>query len=196
MERKAEITRRTAETEIRLAVNLDGTGAGRVSVGIGFFQHMLELFAKHSLIDLEIEARGDLHVDPHHTVEDVGICLGLALGRALGSKEGIGRYGHAVLPMEECLVTAAVDLGGRPYFVMSGCAIPAEKIGEFPSELLYDFWQAVASHVPCNLHVIVHYGRNSHHLAEGIFKGAARAFRQAVEIDPRRTGVPSTKGVL
>jgi imidazoleglycerol-phosphate dehydratase len=196
MDRKAQVARTTAETSIRVGVNLDGTGTARIQVGIGFFQHMLELFAKHSLIDLDVEARGDLHVDQHHTVEDVGICLGSALREALGEKAGIQRYGWCQLPMEESLVSASVDLGGRPYFVLKGKRFPAEKIGDFASELVVDFWHAVATNVPCNLHVILHYGRNSHHLAEGIFKAVARAFRQAVEKDPRRGDIPSTKGTL
>jgi imidazoleglycerol-phosphate dehydratase len=194
--RKAEVSRTTAETAVRVTVNLDGNGSSRINVPIGFFQHMLELFAKHSLIDVEVEARGDLHVDQHHTVEDVGICLGSAIREALGEKVGIQRYGWCQLPMEESLVSAAVDLGGRPYFVVKGKRIPAERIGDFPSELVADFWHAVAMNVPCNLHVMVHYGRNSHHLAEGIFKAIAKAFRQAVERDPRRGDIPSTKGTL
>lgn len=196
MERRAEVSRTTRETSVRVAINLDGTGQADIRLPVGFLVHMLELFARHSLVDLTVEAQGDIEVDPHHTVEDTGICLGLALREALGRKEGIARYGDCRLPMEECLVSAAVDLGGRPYFVLRGPRWPAEKIGDLPSELVVDFWHAVATHVPCNLHVCIHYGRNSHHMAEGIFKAVARAIRQAVAIDPREQGVPSTKGVL
>lgn len=196
MGRQAEVSRSTSETSVRVSVNLDGRGQAQVRVGIGFFRHMLELFARHSLIDLVVEAEGDLDVDQHHTVEDVGICLGLALGKALGAKTGICRYGDSRLPMEESLVSVAIDLGGRPFFVFRGRGLPAEKIGDFQSELIVDFWHAVAMHVPMNLHICVHYGRNAHHIAEGIFKAVARALRQAVQLDPRETDVPSTKGVL
>ncbi|MCS7236714.1 MAG: imidazoleglycerol-phosphate dehydratase HisB [Thermoguttaceae bacterium] len=196
VERRAQLTRTTKETLVRIAINVDGSGQADIRVPVGFFRHMLELFARHSLIDLTVEAQGDTHVDPHHTVEDVGICLGLALREALGKKEGVVRYGDCRLPMEECLISAAVDLGGRPYFVYRGPRFSAEKIGDFPSELVVDFWHAVATHVPCNLHIWVHYGRNSHHLAEGVFKAVARAIRQAVALDPREQGIPSTKGVL
>jgi imidazoleglycerol-phosphate dehydratase len=156
---------------------------------------MLELLAKHGAIDLRVAAKGDLHVDQHHTVEDTGICLGLALKQALGDKAGIRRYGHFTLPMEETLVTVAVDLSGR-YALVYNAPIPAPKIGAFDSELVEDFWQAVAANCLCNLHVVLHYGRNSHHIAEAVFKAAARALRMAVEHDPRMTGVPSTKGTL
>ncbi len=195
MSRTARIQRKTAETEITLELNLDGTGAARIGTGIGFFDHMLTLLAAHASVDLVVEARGDLHVDQHHTVEDVGICLGQALREALGSKAGIGRYGHFTLPMEESLVGAAIDLGGRPFFAFD-VAFPTAKIGEFDSELVYDFWQAVSTHAPCNLHVILHSGRNSHHIAEAVFKAAARALRMAIALDPRQQGIPSTKGVL
>lgn len=195
MTRTASILRRTKETEIHLELNLDGSGQGTIRTGIGFFDHMLELFARHSLIDLTIEAQGDLHVDFHHTVEDTGICLGQALRKALGEKSGIRRYGHMVLPMEETLVTVALDLSGRSYLVFQAPMTNA-KIGEFDSELVEDFWQSFAANALCNLHVLLHYGRNTHHISEAIFKGAARALRMAVEIDPRQPGVPSTKGTL
>ena len=156
---------------------------------------MLTLLAKHAAFDLTVQATGDLHVDQHHTVEDVGICLGQASRQALGDKAGIRRYGHFTLPMEETLVTCAIDLGGRAYFVFDA-EFPAAKIGEFDSELVDDFWQAVAANACCNLHVVVHYGGNGHHMAEAIFKATARALRMAVEPDPRMTGVPSTKGTL
>ena len=195
MPRTAKIQRRTAETEIRLELNLDGSGQSQVKTGVGFFDHMLTLLAKHSVIDLTVEANGDLHVDQHHTVEDVGICLGKAIKQALGDKAGIRRYGHFTLPMEETLVTTALDLSGR-YYMVFGATFPSPKIGEFDSELVEDFWQAVAANALCNFHVVLHYGRNSHHISEAIFKSAARALRMAIEIDPRSPGVPSTKGTL
>ena len=195
MSRKAKIERRTAETEIQLEIDLDGTGQSQVRTGVGFLDHMLELFAKHGGVDLSVNARGDLHVDQHHTVEDVGICLGQALRQALGDKAGIRRYGHVTLPMEETLVTTALDLSGR-YFLVFQAEFPTTKIGEFDSELVQDFWQATAANTLCNLHILLHHGRNSHHISEAIFKCAARALRMAVERDPRSSGVPSTKGTL
>jgi imidazoleglycerol-phosphate dehydratase len=195
MARTAKIERRTRETSIQLELNLDGTGATRLHTGVGFFDHMLELFARHAAFDLSVEAQGDLHVDDHHTVEDVGICLGQALRQAWGDKQGIRRYGHQTLPMEETLATVAWDLSGR-YFLVFQAAFPSPKIGQFDSELVEDFWQAVAANSLSNLHVLVHYGRNSHHISEAIFKCAARALRMAVELDPRMPGVPSTKGTL
>jgi imidazoleglycerol-phosphate dehydratase len=195
MERTSSIHRETAETRVDLALGLDGTGKAQVATGIGFFDHMLTLFAKHSLFDLAIQAQGDLHVDAHHTVEDVGICLGKTLTQALGDKIGIRRYGSATIPMDEALVTAAVDLSGRAFFVWHA-AIPVETLGAFNTPLAEEFWRAVAGQAACNLHVVVHHGRNAHHMIEGIFKAAARAFRQAAGIDPRMPGVPSTKGVL
>jgi imidazoleglycerol-phosphate dehydratase len=195
MSRKAKIERRTAETEIQLEIDLDGTGQSQVRTGVGFLDHMLELFAKHGGVDLSVNARGDLHVDQHHTVEDVGICLGQALRQALGDKAGIRRYGHFTLPMEETLVTTALDLSGR-YFLVFQAEFPTPKIGEFDSELVQDFWQATAANALCNLHILLHHGRNSHHISEAIFKSAARALRMAVERDPRSSGVPSTKGTL
>ncbi len=195
MTRKAKIARRTAETEIELDIDLDGSGQSQIQTGVGFLDHMLELLAKHGGMDLTVTARGDLHVDQHHTVEDVGICLGQALRQALGDKAGIRRYGHFTLPMEETLVTTALDLSGR-YFLVFQAQFPTPKIGDFDSELVEDFWQATAANALCNLHVLVHYGRNSHHISEAIFKSAARALRMAVERDPRAAGVPSTKGTL
>ncbi|MGA2033125.1 MAG: imidazoleglycerol-phosphate dehydratase HisB [Thermoguttaceae bacterium] len=195
MPRTANIHRKTAETDIELELVLDGMGKAQVVTGIGFFDHMLTLLAGHAAFDLSLRAAGDLHVDQHHTVEDVGICFGQALREALGNRAGIRRYGHFAAPMEETLVTCAVDLGGRPYFVCQA-DFPTARIGDFDSELVYDFWQAVTVNALCNLHLIVHYGRNSHHMAEGIFKAAARALRNAVEPDPRIRDVPSTKGVL
>ncbi len=193
--RTASFQRKTAETEISLELNLDGTGQATIATGVGFFDHMLTLLAKHAAIDLTVKAQGDLHVDQHHTVEDVGICFGRALRDALGDKSGIRRYGHFTLPMEETLATTALDLSGR-YFLVFDAPFPTAKIGDFDSELVEDFWQAVAANALCNLHVKVHYGRNSHHVAEAIFKATARALRMAVEPDPRVKGVPSTKGTL
>lgn len=195
MARTHRIERKTNETHIWLELNLDGEGKSEIKTGVGFFDHMLELFAKHGAFDLQVRAEGDLHVDQHHTVEDTGICLGLALREALGNKAGIRRYGHFTLPMEETLVTVAVDFCGRNILAYNA-PVPAAKIGDFDSELLEDFWQSVSANALCNLHVLLHYGRNSHHIAEAIFKATARAMRMAVESDPRMPGVPSTKGTL
>lgn len=195
MNRTAKIDRQTQETHIRLELSLDGNGQGQRHSGIGFLDHMLDLFAKHAAIDLEVDAQGDLHVDQHHTAEDIGIALGQAVDRALGERAGIRRYGHFTLPMDECLVTAAIDLGGR-YAFEYRAPIAAEKIGNFDSELIEHFWQSFAANARCNLHVLLHHGRNGHHIAEAVFKGTARALRMAAEPDPRMTGIPSTKGVL
>ena len=195
MPRTATITRNTRETQIRLELNLDGSGQGSWQTGVGFLDHMLELFARHGAFDLKVEAKGDLQVDQHHTVEDVGICLGQAVKQALGDKKGIRRYGHFTLPMEETLATTAIDLSGR-YYLAFEAAFDSPKIGDFDTELVEDFWQAFAANALCNLHILIHYGRNSHHKSEAIFKSAARALRMAVEGDPRMTGVPSTKGTL
>jgi len=195
MSRTATVDRQTRETKIQLELNLDGTGTSSIQTGVGFFDHMLELFARHGCFDLSVVADGDLHVDQHHTVEDTGICLGLAFREALGDKAGIRRYGHFTLPMEETLVTTAVDLSGR-YYLVFGASFPSPKIGDFDSELVEDFWQAFAANALCNLHVQLHYGRNSHHISEAIFKCLARTLRVATEDDPRMSGVPSTKGVI
>lgn len=195
MARTAQLRRQTGETTIELALNLDGSGEVKASTGVGFFDHMLTLLARHSLIDLTVKAAGDLHVDAHHTVEDVGICYGKALAQALGDKAGIRRYGSSTLPMDETLVTAAVDLSGRPFLVWKA-AVPLETLGTFNSQLAEEFWRAVSSAGALTLHVVCHHGSNTHHIIEGIFKAAARALRQAVEPDPRVTGIPSTKGVL
>ncbi|MCI0684922.1 MAG: imidazoleglycerol-phosphate dehydratase HisB [Gemmataceae bacterium] len=195
MARTAQIHRKTGETNITLSLDLDGSGQGTIQTGVGFFDHMLTLLAKHSLIDLTVQAQGDLHVDAHHTVEDVGICLGKALSQALGDKAGIRRYGSMTVPMDETLVTAAVDLSGRAFCVWNA-DVPMELLGAFNAPLAEEFWRAVAGNALMNLHVVCHYGRNTHHIIEAVFKATARALRQAVEIDPRGTGVPSTKGVL
>jgi len=196
MSRTAEIRRQTGETNIELKLNLDGAGAADIQTGVGFLDHMLHLLSRHSLIDLSVRAAGDLYVDSHHTVEDVGICLGKAVAQAVGDKAGIRRYGHFTLPMDETLVTVALDLSGRPFFVWKA-DVPVEQLGAFNSQLAEEFWQAVASNALMNLHVLCHYGKNTHHIIEAVFKAAARSLRQAVEIDPRSPGiVPSTKGTL
>src|SRR5215471_7561680 len=174
MPRTATIDRKTAETQVRVELNLDGSGQSQISTGVGFFDHMLTLLAKHSAIDLKIQAQGDLQVDQHHTVEDVGIAVGQAIKQALGDKAGIRRYGHFTLPMEETLVTTALDLSGR-YAMVFQVSFPARKIGDFDSELVEDFWQAFAANALMNLHVVLHHGRNSHHIAEAVFKATARA---------------------
>ncbi|MFO0809594.1 MAG: imidazoleglycerol-phosphate dehydratase HisB [Gemmataceae bacterium] len=195
MVRTAAIRRATAETAIELTLDLDGTGRAEVATGVGFFDHMLTHVAKHGLFDLTVKAAGDLHIDAHHTVEDIGIVLGQAIKQALGDKAGIRRYGDCTLPMDETLVTAAVDLSGRPFFGWR-VDVPNETLGTFASQLGEEFWRAVANAAAINLHVIGHYGRNTHHILEAIFKATGRALRQAVEIDPRVGGIPSTKGVL
>ncbi len=195
MGRTAIIDRATTETEIKLEIDLDGSGSSKCSTGVGFLDHMLDLLARHALIDLTVTAKGDLHVDQHHTVEDVGICLGQAVREALGDKAGIRRYGHFTLTMEETLVTSALDLSGRCYLVFQA-TFPNPKIGDFDSELIEDFWQAFAANALCNLHVLLQHGRNGHHISEAIFKATARALRMAVEPDPRSQAIPSTKGVL
>ncbi|WP_409994190.1 imidazoleglycerol-phosphate dehydratase HisB [Rhodopirellula sp. SWK7] len=195
MPRTATVDRQTGETQIKISVNLDGTGGGTRSSGIGFLDHMLDLFAKHSLIDLDVDATGDLHVDDHHTAEDIGIALGTAIDKALGDRAGVFRYGHFTLPMDECLVTSAVDMGGR-YAFEYHAPIAAHKIGTFDSELVEHFWQSFAANANCNLHVVLHHGRNAHHISECVFKSTARAIRMAIESDPRSDAIPSTKGVL
>ncbi len=194
--RTAKISRKTAETEITAEIDLDGTGRYDMATGVGFFDHMLDQLARHSLIDIKVAAKGDLHVDDHHTVEDTGIALGQALRQALGDKRGIRRYGSCLLPMDDALVRAALDLSGRPYLVWNA-ALPAEKIGSFDTELVREFFQALATHGGITLHVDALHGLNSHHIAEAAFKAVARALREAVEPDPRKGDeVPSTKGAL
>jgi imidazoleglycerol-phosphate dehydratase len=193
--RTATINRKTAETNVQLTLNLDGSGAGKIETGVGFFDHMLTLLAKHALFDLTVAAQGDLHVDFHHTVEDVGICLGKALAEALGTKQGIVRYGSKTLPMEETLVTSALDLSGRAWFIYR-VQFATQKIGDFDVELVETFFQALAANALINLHLVLHHGSNSHHVAEALFKSTARALREAVAIDARQCGVPSSKGTL
>jgi imidazoleglycerol-phosphate dehydratase len=195
MPRTAAISRQTAETRISLTLDLDGTGRADVRTGVGFLDHMLTLLAKHSLFDLTVHAEGDLHVDAHHTVEDVGICLGRALAQALGDKAGIRRYGDAAVPMDEALVTAAIDLSGRPFLVWKA-EVPLETLGTFSSQLAEELWRGASSAGAFCLHVVLHHGRNTHHILEAVFKACARALRQACELDPRSPGIPSTKGVL
>ncbi|HBN79206.1 MAG TPA: imidazoleglycerol-phosphate dehydratase HisB [Planctomycetaceae bacterium] len=195
MARKATIKRKTGETEIELTLDIDGTGNVEIETGVGFLDHMLTLFAKHGLFDLTVKAIGDLHVDHHHTVEDIGICLGKAIHQAIGDKQGITRYGSMTLPMDETLVTVALDLSGRVWFE-NRFAFPTEKIGEFDTQLVAEFFQAFAANSLMNLHVVLHHGANSHHISEAIFKATARALRIATTVDPRQTGVPSSKGTL
>lgn len=196
MGRKASIDRKTSETHVQLELELDGSGVANIHTGVGFLDHMLTLLCKHALFDLTVKAKGDLHIDDHHTVEDVGICLGLALAEALGEKRGIVRYGHSVLPMDETLVTVALDLSGRAV-VAWNVAVPSAKIGTFDSELAEEFWRGVAGNARMNYHALSHYGRNAHHVVEAVFKASARALRSAVAIDPRLGDVvPSSKGSL
>jgi imidazoleglycerol-phosphate dehydratase len=195
MPRTATVTRTTKETDIRLSLDLDGTGRAEIATGIGFFDHMLTLLAGHSLLDLKIACTGDTHVDGHHTVEDVGRALGFAVAEALGDRRGIRRYGHCVLPMDESLVTAAVDLGGRAACVLA-VDFPVPTIGTFDAQLVEVFWESFASTAGANVHAVLHHGRNGHHIAEAVYKGLARSLRMAVEPDPRQPGIPSTKGTL
>ena len=194
--RKATITRETAETKISVEVNLDGTGAYDNQTGVGFFDHMLDQLSRHSLIDMTIRCAGDLHIDDHHSVEDVGIALGQALVQALGDKRGIRRYGACLLPMDDALVRAALDLSNRPYLVWN-VELPTAKIGTFDTELVREFFQALASSGGITLHIDALHGINSHHIAEAAFKAVARALREALEADPRKgDAIPSTKGAL
>ena len=194
--RRATITRKTNETEITVSVGLDGAGTARVATGIGFFDHMLEQVARHSGIDLEVSAKGDLHIDMHHTVEDTGIALGQAIRQALGERKGIGRYADVHLPMDETLTRVALDVSGRPFLVFKS-DFTAPKIGDFDTELVREFFQGFAMNAGITLHVETLYGANSHHIAESCFKGLARALRIAIAIDERRKDeVPSTKGSL
>lgn len=194
--RQTSITRQTAETDISVTVDLDGQGRYDIATGVGFFDHMLDQLARHSLIDITLRAKGDLHIDDHHTVEDCGIALGQALAQALGDKRGIRRYGSCILPMDDARVTAALDLSGRPFLVWD-VTFPTQKIGTFDTELVREFFQALATHGGITLHVTQKAGINSHHIAEAAFKAVARALRDAVETDPRKAdAIPSTKGRL
>ncbi|QFT80276.1 Imidazoleglycerol-phosphate dehydratase [Roseovarius sp. THAF27] len=194
--RSASITRKTAETDISVTIDLDGTGTYDNRTGVGFFDHMLDQLARHALIDMDIRCEGDLHIDDHHTVEDVGIALGQALTQAVGDKKGIRRYGSCLLPMDDALVRAALDISGRPYLVWN-VAMPTAQIKTFDTELVREFFQAFSTHGGLTLHVDALHGINSHHIAEAAFKSVARALRDALEIDPRKSdAIPSTKGTL
>jgi imidazoleglycerol-phosphate dehydratase len=193
--RKAKIERKTAETNIAVEINLDGTGRYSNETGVGFFDHMLDQLSRHSLIDLTVRAKGDLHIDDHHTVEDTGIALGQALVKALGDKKGIRRYGHFTLAMDDAQLACALDLSGRPYLVWT-VDFPTAKIGTFDTELVREFFQALSTHGGITLHMDRVHGLNSHHIAEAAFKALAKALRMAVESDPRSDALPSTKGAL
>ncbi len=196
MMRSASVSRRTAETDVAVSIALDGTGKAEISTGVGFLDHMLELFARHGLFDVTVKVTGDLHVDQHHTTEDTGIALGQAIVKALGDKKGIARYADIHLPMDETLTRVALDISGRPFLVFR-TTFPTEKIGAFDTELVREFFQAFAINAGLTLHVETLYGENSHHIAESCFKGLARVLREAVAVDPREEGrVPSTKGTL
>jgi len=193
--RKAEIERNTRETKIRLSLDLDGSGEGVVDTGIGFFNHMLELLKKHALVDLSVKAEGDIDVDYHHTVEDVGLVLGKALDQALGDRKGIVRYGFASVPMDEALCETSLDLGGRPFLVMQ-CAMKHMSVRDFEVKLVEEFFRAVSVESRSNIHLRQIYGDEAHHVCEGLFKSFARALRAAKAVDPREKGVPSSKGVI
>lgn len=195
MMRSAEIKRETAETKITLHLNIDGEGKTEIATGVGFFDHMLTHIGKHSLSDLKVKVVGDLHIDCHHTVEDTGIVLGEAFKRALGTKEGINRYGHAIVPMDEALVLCAVDLSGRPYVVID-TPFTIDRLGDFDTEMVEEFFRAVATHGGINLHIQVIRGKNNHHIIEGMCKAFAKAMLDAMSFNPRVKGVPSTKGML
>jgi imidazoleglycerol-phosphate dehydratase len=196
MSRAAEIERSTAETTISLRLALDGSGVGARSTGIGFFDHMLDLLARHGRIDLTVDARGDLETGGHHTVEDVGICLGQALDRALGDRAGIYRYGQATVPMDEARASCAIDISGRGLLAFDASRLPAGAIGEFDYELTEEFFRAVAANARLTLHLTIEAGTNAHHMIEATFKAFARALRAAVALDPSEHGIPSTKGTL
>lgn len=193
--RNATIERNTKETQILLALNLDGSGEGEIATGVGFFDHMLELLKKHALIDLAVKATGDLHVDYHHTVEDVGLVFGKALNAALGDRKGLTRYGFASIPMDEALCETSLDLGGRPFLVMQ-CAMKHMFVKDFEVKLVEEFFRAVSVEARANIHLRQVYGDETHHVCEGLFKSFARALRQAKAIDPNEKGVPSSKGVI
>ena len=195
MARTAARTRTTRETDIAVTLNLDGSGVSRIETGIGFFDHMLELFARHALVDLEVRAKGDVHVDYHHTVEDVGLVLGACLNEALGERRGIRRYGFFLLPMDEALCEVAIDLGGRPFLVFVS-AMKHHKVRDFEVKLLEEFFRAMSVEARLNLHVRQVYGDEAHHVCEAMLKGFARTLRMAVEPDPRETGIPSSKGTI
>lgn len=193
--RQASITRKTRETDIALTLDLDGTGQGTIDTGVGFFNHMLELFKKHAMVDLTVSCKGDIDVDYHHTLEDVGLVLGQALNQALGTRQGISRYGFASVPMDEALCETSLDLGGRPFVVFQS-PFKHAFVRDFEVKLLEEFFRSVSVEARCNIHTRQIYGDEVHHVCEGIFKSFARALRQAASADPRETGVPSSKGVI
>jgi imidazoleglycerol-phosphate dehydratase len=195
MSRKTEIKRQTTETDVQITLDLDGAGQGHIDTGVPFLDHMLELFSRHGLFDLEVKCQGDLRIDDHHSVEDIAICLGQAFIQALGDKRGIVRYGAAYVPMDETLARAVVDLSGRFYLVYQ-VKNPRDKIGTLSVELVEHFWRSFAEHCKCNLHIELLYGRNQHHIIEAVFKSTARALSQAVREDKRISGVMSTKGTI
>lgn len=195
MVRKGEIKRTTTETDIKLSVLIDGEGKSDVDTGVPFLDHMLDLWSRHGLFDLTVKARGDIEIDAHHTVEDVGICLGQAFKEALGDKRGIRRYGHAVVPMDEALAEVVVDLSNRPHFEWRA-QLPESRVGQFDTELVHEFLWKLALEGRFTLHVIIHYGRNTHHMIEAVFKALGRAMDQATLYDERVKGIPSTKGML
>ena len=195
MTRRASVERKTSETSIQVAIDLDGSGTGSVRTPIGFLTHMVEQLSRHGLFDLDVDAEGDIHIDGHHTTEDLAITLGKAVGKALGDKKGIRRYGSATLPMDEACVTCALDLSGRPFFVWN-VPMPKARLGDFDTELAEVFFEGFVRGAECNLHMHLHAGENLHHIIEICFKAFARALRAATEVDPRVVGVPSTKGTL
>ncbi len=196
MKRETTINRKTNETNVSVSLNIDGTGKKQIEIPVGFLTHMLDLFAKHGLFDLSIKATGDTYIDDHHVVEDIGIVLGQAFAKALGDKKGINRYGFFILPMDDTLVTTAIDFGGR-YAFRFDCEFKREKVGDMSTELVQHFWDAFAQQAQCNLYIKVEYGWNEHHKIEGIFKSVARSIRMACSIDPRaKEDIPSTKGVI
>ena len=195
MARQAQVTRNTNETQISVSINLYGSGKSSLATGVPFLDHMLDQIARHGVFDLEVTAKGDLHIDAHHTVEDIGITLGQAFAKAVGDKKGVRRYGHAYVPLDEALSRVVVDLSGRPYLAWQA-NIPHVMLGSFPAELGEEFFRALSNSTQMNLHAIVHHGSNTHHQLEAVFKAAGRALRMACEIDPRAPGIPSTKGVL
>jgi len=194
-ERKANIERKTKETNIKVKLNIDGHGDSTIQTGIAFLDHMLALFAKHGIFDLEVVCKGDLEVDAHHSVEDIGICLGLAFEKALGEKKGIARFAHSYYPMDEALVRSIVDLSGRPFLIYHA-KIQKERVGKLDAELVEEFWRAFVTHARVNLHIELLYGRNAHHVFEAVYKATGRALGLATRMEPRMLGVPSTKGVL
>ncbi|MBN6885346.1 imidazoleglycerol-phosphate dehydratase [Cytobacillus horneckiae] len=195
MSRTSELRRKTNETNIQLSINIDGEGSSNLETGVPFMTHMLDLFAKHGQFDLMIDAKGDVEIDDHHTTEDIGICLGQAINEALGDKRGIKRYGNSFVPMDEALAQVVVDLSNRPHLEMRA-EFPNQKVGTFDTELVHEFLWKLALEARMNLHVIVHYGHNTHHMIEAVFKALARALDEATTIDPRIKGIPSTKGML